>query len=96
MKVVWTPEAAGDLEDVLSYIATQNPLAAGVFATRIDRTVSFIAQFPGGGRLDPETGCREWVVRGLPLLIVYHVTAELVEIIALFHTSRDPASKRRP
>ena len=96
MRAVWTREAADDLESVLSYIAARNPIAAAAVAERIDRTVDDIVSFPRAARLDQETGCREAVVRGLPLLIIYTVTSDLIEIIAVFHTSRDPASKRLP
>lgn len=96
MRVVWTPEATDDLENVLAYIAARNPAAAASVAERIDRAVDDIAFFPRAARLDRESGCREAVVRGLPLLIIYAVTGDLIEIIAVFHTSRDPATKRRP
>ena len=96
MRLAWTPEAADDLDNVLSYIAERNPTAAASVAARIDRTVSNILYFPHAARLDAETGARECVVRGLPLLIIYTVTDDLIEIIAVFHTSRDPRHKRRP
>jgi len=95
MRVVWTREATEDLENVLAYNAARNPAAAASVAERIDRALDDIVLFPRSARLDPETGCREAVVRGLPLPIIYMLTGELIEIIAVFHTSRDPASKRR-
>ena len=38
---------------------------------------------------------REFLVHGLPLLIMYAESDDLVEIIAVVHTSRDPSSKPR-
>lgn len=95
MKIVYTKEALIDLEGVLSYIAERNPAAAASVAARIDSAIADIALFPRASRLDPDTGARERIVRGLPLLIVYTVSDDLVEIIAIFHTSRNPAAKRR-
>ena len=98
MRVVWTPEAINDLEQVLAYIGQHNPTAASAVAARIDRTIESIGQFPHAGRLDPDTGCRERVVGRYPLLIVHAIDDQhdFVEIIGVFHTSRDPQTKRRP
>jgi toxin ParE1/3/4 len=97
MTVRWTREASEDLDDVLSYIASQNPIAAARVAERIERSVTTLGEFPRAGRRNPASGALEWVVPGLPLLIIYTIlTADLVEIIALFHASRDPSTKRRP
>lgn len=96
MIVRWTLEASEDLDDVLSYIASRNPTAAARVAERIDRSVTSLAKFPRAGRRNPASGALEWVVPGLPLLIIYTIpTADFVEIIALFHASRDPSTKRR-
>ena len=96
MRVVFTREASADLEDVLSYIAANNPSAAARAAARVDRTLSLIADFPGAGRLDQDTGTREWLITGLPLLVIYTIQTDVVEIIGLFHTSRNPQTKPRP
>ena len=98
MRVVWTAEAADDLADTLAYIAARSPQGAANVAARIEAAVDSIGQFPHAGRLDPKTGCRERVIGRYPLLLVYTVddAQNLVEIIALFHTARDPQDKRRP
>jgi plasmid stabilization system protein ParE len=93
MRVVLSRQASADLENVLSYIAAHNPTAAARAAARIDRTFSIIGDFPRAGRLDPETGVREWLVTGLPLLFIYMTHADFVEVIGTFHTSRDPQTK---
>lgn len=95
MRVVLTRQASADLENVLSYIAERNPAAAAGVAARIDRTLSIIGDFPRAGGLDQDTGAREWLVTGLPLLVVYTIQADYVDVIGIFHTSRDPRSKPR-
>ncbi len=95
MRVVLTRQASADLEDVLGYIAQHNPSAAAGVAARIDRTLSIIGDFPGAGRLDPETGAREWPVTGLPLIVIYTMQRDFVDVIGIFHTSRDPQTKPR-
>jgi plasmid stabilization system protein ParE len=96
MRVVLTRAASTDLENVLRYIAADNPSAAARVAARIDRALSLIGDFPGAGRLDQNTGASEWLVTGLPLLVIYTVQTDFVEVIGLFHTSRDPQTKPRP
>ena len=95
MKVVWTVEAADDLANVLAYIAGRSPAGAASVAKSIEATTSSILRFPHAGRLDVDTGCRERLVGRYPLLLLYMVGTELIVLIALFHTSREPASKRR-
>lgn len=95
MKIAYTEDALADLDALLSYIAERNPAAAAHVAARIDASVAAIAVFPHASRLDPETGARERAVPGLPVLVIYKVSDDLVEIIAIFHTSQDPASKQR-
>ena len=95
MRVVLTRQASADLEDVLGYIAKHNISAASGVAARIDRTLSIVGDFPGAGRFDSETGAREWPVTGLPLLVIYTIQTDFVEVIGIFHTSRDPHTKPR-
>ena len=96
MKAVWTPEAADDLEQLLIFLSERSPTAAASVAARIDHGLKTISEFPSAGRLDQDMDVREWIVPGLPLLIIYQTSAVLIEIIALFHTSRDPDTKRQP
>jgi len=93
MPVRWTKEAAEDLEALLLYVAQRSPAARAHVADRIQHTLDDIASFPRAARFDDETRTHEVVVRGLPLLIIYGVTDVFVEIIAVFHTARDPKMK---
>ena len=54
--VRWTPQAADDLEAVCLYIARDTPVAATVFAERVLRATSQLANFPDMGRNVPELG----------------------------------------
>lgn len=96
MKVVWTEDSLSDLENLLDFIARSSPQGAPAVAQAIDATAASISHFPNAGRPDIDTGCRERLVGRHPLLIVYRVRSEHVEVIAVFHTSRDPAIKRKP
>lgn len=95
MKVAFTAEALGDVAQVLSFVADQSPSHAPDVAARIDMAAKALAIFPRAARLDRETETYERPIPGLPLLLIYTVSEKLVEVIAVFHTSRDPARKRQ-
>ena len=95
MKVVYTAEALGDVANILSFVAERSPSHAPDVAARIDMVPKALAIFPRAARYDRETNTYERPIPGLPLLLIYMVSDELVEVIAVFHTSRDPVRKRR-
>ena len=94
MKVAYTAEALGDVAQVLSFVADESPSHASDIAGRIDMAVKALGIFPRAARFDRETETYERPISGLPLLLIYTVSDTLVEVIALFHTSRDPGRKR--
>src|SRR3977135_10977 len=94
MRVVYTADALGDVRQVLSFVADQSPTHAPQVAARIDLAVKALGVFPRAARFDRETNTYERPMPGLPLLLIYTVSDELVEVIAVFHTARDPAAKR--
>src|SRR5262245_59103767 len=97
LSVVFRQQALDDLENIAAYIRSDDPRAAARVVQRIHRTVfKTLAHFPDGGRLDPETGAREFPVSGLPYLVIFVTGDEVLDVIGIFHTSRDPGSKPRP
>jgi plasmid stabilization system protein ParE len=59
-----------------------------VFA-RILAVVRRLAEYPNSGRIGQVPGTRQLVIPGLPYLVIYRVTTTHVEILRVFHTSRD-------
>lgn len=97
MSVVFREEALADLDEIARYIGQRDHLAAARVIARIHRVIQgTIDAFPRSGRLNPANGTREYAVPGLPYLIIYLPGAGLVDIIAIFHTARDPGTKRQP
>ncbi len=94
MKVAYTAEALGDVANILSFVAKRSPSRAPDIAARIDMAVKTLGIFPRAARFDGETGSYERPISGLPMLLIYTITDDLVEVIGVFHTSRDPARKR--
>jgi toxin ParE1/3/4 len=96
----WTTEAVADLEQILSFVAKQNPQGSATIVTRIEEALSTIEAWPRACRHDATSGTYEWVIRGLPLLLIYELItlpdhSTQADIIAVFHTSRNPTDKPR-
>jgi toxin ParE1/3/4 len=96
--VVWTTAALADLEAILDYVAERSFQGAATIADRVHQATRDISTFPRAARLDQGSGTYECVVRGVPLLIIYELVPNSggvirAEIIAVFHTSRDPTTK---
>lgn len=89
MKVVWTERAAASLEEIGSYIATDDPVAARRWLTRLMKRAELAGTLPLAGRVVPEIGrddVREVFVRRYR--IVYQVLADTVAILTVFEGSR--------
>ena len=97
MRVVIREAAFGDLERVFAWIAKDSPLAARSVIARIFDAIDRLAEFPGLGHAGTVEGTREWVVRGLPYIIVYaldhergaELAPELLTVIAVFHGAQE-------
>lgn len=93
MKYVLAQEALNDLEDIASFLAEEYPAVAPLVELEIRRTFDLIVSFPKIGRTTPRHGVRELPVRRFPYLIIFRHRADRIEIIRIFHTSRDPRTK---
>jgi toxin ParE1/3/4 len=82
------PAAIRDLKELHAYIAFDNPAAADSVAARLKKAFILIAEKPYIGRPMSDRPTREWPVPGLPYLIPYRVSGDTVEILRIYHTSR--------
>ncbi|CAE6871461.1 hypothetical protein R69658_08176 [Paraburkholderia aspalathi] len=87
MRVVWTPEAEQDRDDVWDYIATDNVAAAARIDELFSDVVAQLADFPLLGRAGKIAGTRELVLHE-SYRLVYEVEGETVWVLALVHTAR--------
>lgn len=85
MIVVWSPRAISHLSAVRTHIARERPAAAASVATVLLQSVERLAEFPNLGRVGRVAGTRELVIPGTPYVIPYRVTANRLEVIAVFH-----------
>ena len=92
MKVIIRETAATDLERIHSWISKDSPNSARSVVERILAAIEDkIPSFPDIGRKGKVEGTREWIVRGLPYIIVYRVDHVLraVTILSIFHGAQD-------
>lgn len=87
MKVVWTPEAQQDREDIWDYIVENNPRAAAQMDELFSNTVVKLAGYPQLGKPGKIPGTRELIPHE-NYRLVYEIEHETVWILALIHTAR--------
>lgn len=88
MRVRWLRKALINLDEELSYIASDDPEAARVVASRIFAAIGQLPHQPASGRPGRVHGTRELVVRDTRYIIPYRIRGEVVEILRVFHASR--------
>jgi toxin ParE1/3/4 len=91
MNVLIRETALADLQGISAWIAKDNPSAARTVVARIFDAIGRLGEFPGLGHRGKVAGTREWVVRGLPYIVVYEIDAthDELRIVAVFHGARD-------
>jgi toxin ParE1/3/4 len=91
MKVIFREAAYRDLDEIHAWIAKDRPAAADRVIDRIIQGTELLGHFPYIGHAGRAPGTQEWVVAGLPYILVYTVDPETDElaIIANFHGARD-------
>lgn len=92
VKLRFTTEAREHIAAVYSYIQDRNPVAATQVVARIRFAAEQLTEFPRMGHAGRVPGTQEWVVRGLPYIIVYQTDGtdpEEVLILGIFHAAQD-------
>ena len=89
MRVRWLKAAIADLDEIFDYIAEDDVQAAARVLERIEGAVNALKRHPELGRLGRVAGTREFVVAGLPYLVVYRTSrSHNVEILVVRHAAR--------
>ena len=73
-RLIWSPSARFDLNEISAYIDEVDPVAAAKFIRSVFNTVERLSRFPESGRIVPDFGdssIREVIRR--PCRIVYRV-----------------------
>lgn len=94
MRVVLTPQARAEYVEAVDWYANQAPglekrIRADFRAVRV-RLVENPLQFPPA-----IGGTRRAMLRNFPYVVIFRVAGDVVQVIAFFHTSRDPNQWQR-
>jgi plasmid stabilization system protein ParE len=89
VKLIWSPRAASDLEDICNFIASDSEHNAKTFAQRIVEMIESIPDFPKAGRIVPEYQLDEIRERLYQdYRIIYRIKKDSVEIVTIIHGAR--------
>lgn len=88
LPVTWSASALDNLTDIVTYIAERNPLAADRLQQLIEAAIVPAAEHPYLYRPGRVAGTREVVVHP-NYILVYRVTAEAVEVLAVLHARQE-------
>jgi toxin ParE1/3/4 len=88
-QLVFAEPAERDLNDIIDFIAFDNPSAAEKIYRSVVTAARRLIDFPEIGRIGRLPDTRELSLPSLPYLIVYHVGVDAVTVLAVFHTARD-------
>ena len=89
MKLVWSPLAGEQVDEVLAYIAADDRAAALAWLEQLLERVASLARFPDSGRIVPELqrdDIRELIIGSYR--VIYRRTADVVEIATIQHGAR--------
>jgi toxin ParE1/3/4 len=89
MRQRWTFAAANDLEHISDYLHRQNPQVAQQTVRRLYAEIRHLSRFPSRGRPGREPGTRELILSGLPYVVVYRISDQVVEILRIHHGSQN-------
>jgi toxin ParE1/3/4 len=78
-----------ELQQQISWINEDRPRAADAAEKRVRVAIARLSRFPEIGRLGRVLGTRELVVPRTRFVIVYRLSAGLVEILALMQSSQN-------
>ena len=88
--VILRRKAEDDIRKVLRWYESQDPSLGEQFLIELRRTLEQIGQFPESSPAMHKS-VRRALIRRFPYLVFYLAEAARVVVLAVLHTSRDPA-----
>ena len=87
MKIIWTPQAEQDRDDIWEYIASENPVAAARIDGLFSEAAATLLIHPKVGKPGLIQGTRELVPHE-SYRLVYEIDGNVIWILTLVHTMR--------
>lgn len=90
MRIRYLQSAARDLNELITYVARDNPLAASSLERECRVFLELLADFPHAGRRSGFSGVRYSPVPRLPYVIYYRLLPGELRILRIRHARRRP------
>ena len=96
MRLYLSYEASQELESIEIYITEeqQTPIQAAGVMSRLYDSLDHISRNTHIGHITEYPNTFEYVVPGLPFIIIYRLLNNEIEVVTVFHTSRDENTKK--
>lgn len=88
MRLVWSPYALSDRDDIFTYIEAHSPRAAVQVDERISAAVHRLLEYTASGRPGRVAGTRGLVIAHTPYVAAYVFAADIVRILRILHGAR--------
>lgn len=88
-RIIWSSDAASDLEAICDYVAKDSEYYARVLAQGIISAIERLQVFPESGRIVPEYNqkdLREVIFQNYR--VVYRVKPDIIEVVTITHGAR--------
>jgi toxin ParE1/3/4 len=92
LRLEWSPLAQRDLREAVEFIAQDSLAAADAVEDRVLAAALGLLNHPEKGRNGRRAGTREWAVPQTSHLLIYRIAPTLIEIVRVWHMSREPFS----
>ena len=89
MSAGYHPEASAELIEAARYYHKRQPGLGDRFLDEVDAAVNRIEEAPERWPMQ-EGECRRYSIRVFPYFIAYQVTGTDIQVLAVYHHSRDP------
>lgn len=87
MRIIWTPEAIHDRENIWNYIAADNHHAAIKMDKLFSQSVIKLSTYPYAGNIGKVPGTRE-LIPHKSYRLIYEIQEETIWILSLVHTAK--------
>lgn len=90
VRLRFSPKAERQLAAIARHIAKDNPRAARRVLVEVRDAATLLTDFPESGRKGAVPAIREWVVHGLPYILIYRVdrSADELAVLEVIHGAR--------
>ena len=91
MQLKWTEPAAQDLDKIEKYISRENSPAVAIdIVLKVIETVEMVLPtHPRAGRMGRVTGTREFLIEGVPFVVIYRqIGSDQLQIIRVLHDAQ--------